>query len=103
MADTLHSLCRELLTTLQSWSPHGGGPLEGDEKAAEVDLIARATSFLQSRGCWLDDGQIEQSALPDTCVFDEGQPHNCIYAQQMLRGGKGKLDCPYWNTGSPTH
>lgn len=103
MADTLHSLCRELLAALQSWSPLGGGPLEDDEKAAEADLIARATSFLETRNCWLDDGQIEQSALPDTCVFDEGQPQNCVYAQQMIREGKGKLDCPCWNAGAPIY
>lgn len=54
MADTLHSLCRELLTALQSWSPHGGGPLEGDKKAVEADLIAKATSLLETCNRRLD-------------------------------------------------
>jgi hypothetical protein len=40
------ALCAELLTALVSWSPAGGGPLEGEEAEAEANLISRARAAL---------------------------------------------------------
>ena len=97
MSNTLRSLTQELLEALKSRSSSANS----EQTTAEKDLIKRAESFLEVRNCWLDDGQIEQSALPDTCVFDNGQPHNCIYAEDLSREGKGKLDCEYWGAGQP--
>jgi len=87
---TLRSLCEELTeyVSLLDDPPH--------------DLVVRAQAFLQKNGCWLDDGAVDTALLPDACVIDEGAPHNCIYAQELVRQGKGKLDCKYWNTGEPT-
>lgn len=98
MTETLRALTQELLEALKSRSSSTNNERR---TAAEQDLIERAESFLEVRNCWLDDGQIEQSALPDTCVFDEGQPYNCIYAENLLKEGKGKLDCKYWGVGQP--
>lgn len=64
-------------------------------------LIDKVESFFEKRGCWLDDGAIDQRLLPDTCVLDEGNPHNCIYANDLYKQGKTKLDCEYWNAGEP--
>lgn len=97
MSNTLRSLTQELLEALKSRSSLANS----EQTTAEKDLIKRTESFLEVRNCWLDDGQIEQSALPDTCVFDDGQPHNCIYAEELMRRGKGKLDCEYWGAGQP--
>lgn len=41
------ALCAELLVALESWSPHGGGPLEcWEDREEEADLIARARAAL---------------------------------------------------------
>jgi hypothetical protein len=40
------ALCAELLAALESWSPSGGGPLEGAEEQQETALIARARAAL---------------------------------------------------------
>lgn len=96
MSDTLRSLTQELLEALKSRSSSTNNE---NRSAAEQDLVERAESFLEVRNCWLDE--IEQSALPDTRVFDDGQPHNCIYAEKLMKEGKGKLDCEYWGAGQP--
>ena len=41
-------LCTDLLAALKSWSPAGGGPLEGPELKRETALIARAEAALAS-------------------------------------------------------
>jgi hypothetical protein len=89
MTDTLRSLCEELteFASLLDDPPN--------------ELVARAQAFLEKKGCWLDDGAVDIESLPDACVIDEGKPHNCVYAQALLREGKGKLDCKYWNVGEP--
>ena len=33
---------------------------------------------------------------PDGCVLDDGRPENCIYAKRLLREGKDKTACVYW-------
>lgn len=74
---------------------------DSNREATCQEVINKVESFLEKRGCWLDDGQIDQALLPDTCVLDEGEPHNCIYANDLFEQGKTKLDCKYWNAGQP--
>lgn len=103
----LRSLCEELTeyVSLLDDPPH--------------ELVCRAQSFLKKEGCWLDDGLVNPDKhlpegcwlddglvnpdehLPDGCVIDDGEPHNCIYAAELVKQGKGKLDCKYWNAGRP--
>lgn len=92
---TLRSLCEELVEELEGWMEHSNC-------LPESKLLTKARAFLQRNGCWLDDGAVDPALLPDACVIDEGAPHNCIYASELVRQGKGKLDCKYWNTGEPT-
>jgi hypothetical protein len=33
---------------------------------------------------------------PDSCVFDDGDVDDCVYATQLDRQNKGKKDCQYW-------
>jgi hypothetical protein len=44
-------------------------------------------------GCHVD---LEEGMDPDGCVLDEGRPSKCIYARSLVREGKGKTDCEYW-------
>lgn len=92
---TLRSICIELVNRVQEYATAHPKHDQNDE------LLARARSFLETRNCWLNDGQIDPVALPDTCVIDEGQPHHCIYATELVRNNKSKLDCRYWNAGAP--
>jgi hypothetical protein len=46
MTTDYRALCAELLEALESWSPTGGGPLEGTEEQQEAALIARARAAL---------------------------------------------------------
>jgi hypothetical protein len=46
MTDTFRALCAELLEALESWSPTGGGPIEGTEAQREAALITRARAAL---------------------------------------------------------
>ena len=43
---TTRELIADLLAALKSWSPTGGGPLEGAEEQYEAALIAKAEAFL---------------------------------------------------------
>ena len=43
---TTRELITDLLAALKSWSPTGGGPLEGAEEQYEAALIAKAEAFL---------------------------------------------------------
>jgi hypothetical protein len=43
---TTRELITDLLAALKSWSPTGGGPLEGAEEEYEAALIAKAEAFL---------------------------------------------------------
>jgi len=43
---TARELITDLLAALKSWSPAGGGPLEGAEEQCEAALMARAEAFL---------------------------------------------------------
>lgn len=46
MTTDYRALCAELLAALESWSPSGGGPLEGAEEEQEAALISRARTTL---------------------------------------------------------
>lgn len=48
--------------------------------------------------CWMDDGQIPVSDLPDLCVFDMNgvdPAEHCTHA----KGLANQHECPYWNKG----
>jgi hypothetical protein len=86
MSNTFWSLCRELTDhlALQDEPPH--------------ELVNRAQYFLSKYGCWLDEGQ---QNLPDTCVLDTGDPQDCWHAERLVKEGKDKCNCQYWNTCHP--
>ena len=44
-------------------------------------------------GCHVD---VDHGMKPDGCVLDDGRPENCIYAKRLLREGKDKTACEYW-------
>ena len=44
-------------------------------------------------GCHVD---LDHGMKPDGCVLDDGRPENCIYAKRLLREGKDKTACEYW-------
>jgi hypothetical protein len=46
MTDTFRALSSRLLAALKTWSPAGGGPLEGAEEQYEAALIAEADAAL---------------------------------------------------------
>lgn len=54
-----------------------------------------AAAELVKYGCHCD---IENtvSGEPDECVFDNGDIEDCVYATQLQREDKGKLQCKYW-------
>ncbi len=65
-----------------------------------TDLAALLESLpepaeLVKYGCHCD---IENtvSGEPDECVFDNGDIEDCVYATQLQREDKGKLQCKYW-------
>lgn len=86
MSNIFWSLCRELTDhlALQDEPPH--------------ELVNRAQYFLSKYGCWLDEGQ---QNLPDTCVLDTGNPQDCWHAERLVKEGKDKCNCQYWNTCHP--
>lgn len=49
---------------------------------------AKAKVFL----CHVD---LEPHMKPDECVLPH-KPDDCVYARQLLRDGKGKESCEYW-------
>ncbi len=44
-------------------------------------------------GCHCD---LEPHMKPDGCVIDEGRNSDCVYAKKLVREGKGRDDCEYW-------
>lgn len=44
-------------------------------------------------GCHVD---LDYGMKPDGCVLDDGRPESCIYAKRLLREGKDKTACEYW-------
>jgi hypothetical protein len=74
--------------------------LEGELPGWRTPAQERAITALKAalaqpvpHGCHVD---LEEGMDPDGCVLDEGRPSNCIYARCLVREGKGKTDCEYW-------
>ena len=44
-------------------------------------------------GCHLE---LDPGQKPNECVIDEGTPHHCMYATNLVRDGKTKWNCPHW-------
>jgi hypothetical protein len=63
-----------------------------DARTAIADLRA-ALAEPVPHGCHCD---LEDDMAPDGCVLDDGNPDECVYARPLLRQGKGKTDCDYW-------
>jgi len=49
----------------------------------------------ETYGCHCDLATYE-GQKPDGCVLDIGRAVDCVYAQQLLREGKGRDDCHEW-------
>lgn len=68
-----------------------------DVRESLLDIIASVPepAELVKYGCHCD---IENtvSGEPDECVFDNGDIEDCVYATQLQREDKGKLQCKYW-------
>ena len=58
-------------------------------------MIALRAALAQPvpHGCHVD---LDHGRKPDGCVLDDGRPENCIYAKRLLREGKDKTACEYW-------
>ena len=64
MTDPSRALITKLLAALRSWSPSGGGPLEGAEEQYEADLIARVEAFLRTTPAQIEpEGVIDDELL----------------------------------------
>ena len=44
-------------------------------------------------GCHVD---LDPGMKPDGCVLDENRPEKCVYARRLVREGKDKTACEYW-------
>ena len=73
---TTRELITDLLAALKSWSPTGGGPLEGAEEEYEAALIAKAEAFLD---------QPEPEGPTDEEILALSQEHGVSYT--MINGG----------------
>jgi hypothetical protein len=66
------SLAARLLAALKTWSPAGGGPLEGAEEQYEAALIVEAEAALaQAEPEGVTDEEIEREALKNADSDDE--------------------------------
>jgi hypothetical protein len=63
------------------------------ERWQAIEALRAALAQPVPHGCHVD---LEEGMDPDGCVLDEGRPSNCIYARCLVREGKGKTDCEYW-------
>ena len=57
------------------------------------DTLRAALAQPVPHGCHVD---LDNGMKPDGCVLDDGRPENCIYAKRLLREGKDKTACEYW-------
>ncbi len=66
-----------------------------DQDITEIIESLPEPAELVKYGCHCD---IENtvSGEPDECVFDNGDIEDCVYATQLQREDKGKLQCKYW-------
>jgi hypothetical protein len=47
-------------------------------------------------GCHCDIEAMPDGFVPDACVLDGGVLEDCTYAVKLIRKGKGKGDCEFW-------
>lgn len=66
-----------------------------DQDITEIIESLPEPAELVKYGCHCD---IENtvSGEPDECVFDNGDIEDCVFATQLQREDKGKLQCKYW-------
>ncbi|MDA8139778.1 MAG: hypothetical protein M0036_14100 [Desulfobacteraceae bacterium] len=66
------------------------------------ELLAQAADYIDrirgegpdaTYGCHCD---LEPDQAPDECVIDAGRANDCVYAGQLVKAGKGRQDCKYW-------
>ena len=58
-----------------------------------ITALRAALAQPVQHGCHVD---LAHGRKPDGCVLDDGRPENCIYAKRLLREGKDKTACEYW-------
>lgn len=60
---------------------------------ALIKALRAALAQPVPHGCHVD---LDYGMKPDGCVLDDGRPESCIYAKRLLREGKDKTACEYW-------
>ena len=60
---------------------------------AAITALRAALAQPVPHGCHVDQ---DHGVEPEGCVLDEGSPNKCIYAGRLLREGKDKTACKYW-------
>ena len=95
---TTRELIADLLAALKSWSPTGGGPLEGAEEQYEAALIAKAEAFLaqpepEGPTAWMYLGE------PDYDGRDWHDHWEVTLDEKLARYVSGNKDpVPLWRT-----
>ena len=87
---TLREAAQQALEALEEYQSKGAPFWACD---AAVTALRAALAEPVPHGCHVD---LEEGMDPDGCVLDEGRPSKCIYARCLVREGKGKTDCEYW-------
>ena len=85
----LRTAAQQALEALETLVPTKGPSIYN---SARDDLRAALTAPVP-HGCHVD---LDHDMKPDGCVLDDGRPENCIYAKRLLREGKDKTACEYW-------
>ena len=81
--ETIEGLTSDRLFTAEWAGKHG----------ATITALRAALAQPVPHGCHVD---VDHGMKPDACVLDDGRPENCIYAKRLLREGKDKTACEYW-------
>ena len=85
------AVVEEALKTLEYYQ-HRKLEWDFSDELAVGDLRAALAQSVP-HGCHVD---LDHGMKPDGCVLDDGRPENCIYAKRLLREGKDKTACEYW-------
>jgi hypothetical protein len=91
----LKKAAQQALEALENSSPDNARPecVFLDKHQEAITALRAALAEPVPHGCHVD---LEEGMDPDGCVLDEGRPSKCIYARSLVREGKGKTDCEYW-------
>ena len=65
----------------------------GHDWDEQITALRAALAASVPHGCHVD---LDPGMKPDGCVLDGGRPETCIYAKRLLREGKDKTACEYW-------